>query len=161
MFKKWFEKIINELANEVSMIGAGYALSNNKVDLNEADIKIANEIESKLLDSKFNLLSSINFENLDPDKALQVLYILKDKEKIIQIDSDLWIHLNCYNNLLMLLSSFFVNSLGFLFGFGISEFKSLTSTTRKNAIPLLEYCDKSDLTIRENNNRTKGEFLNA
>ena len=47
--KKWFEKIINELANEVSMVGAGYSLSNNKVDLNEADIKIANEIESKLL----------------------------------------------------------------------------------------------------------------
>ena len=155
--KKWFEKIINELANEVSMVGAGYALSNNKVDLNEADIKIANEIESKLLDSKFNLLSSINFENLNPDKALQLLYILKDKEKIIQIDSDLWIHRNCYNNLLMLLSSFFDKN-KYL---SISEFKSLTSTTRKNAIPLLEYCDKSDLTIRENNNRTKGEFLNA
>ena len=155
--KKWFEKIINELANEVSMVGAGYALSNNKVDLNEADIKIANEIESKLLDSKFNLLSSINFESLTPDKALQILYILKDKEKIIQIDSDLWIHRNCYNNLLMLLSSFFDKN-KYL---SISEFKSLTSTTRKNAIPLLEYCDKSDLTIRENNNRTKGEFLNA
>ena len=155
--KKWFEKIINELANEVSMVGAGYSLSNNKVDLNEADIKIANEIESKLLDSKFNLLSSINFENLNPDKALQLLYILKDKEKIIQIDSDLWIHRNCYNNLLMLLSSFFDKN-KYL---SISEFKSLTSTTRKNAIPLLEYCDKSDLTIRENNNRTKGEFLNA
>ena len=155
--KKWFEKIINELANEVSMVGAGYALSNNKVDLNEADIKIANQIESKLLDSKFNLLSSINFENLNPDKALQLLYILKDKEKIIQIDSDLWIHRNCYNNLLMLLSSFFDKN-KYL---SISEFKSLTSTTRKNAIPLLEYCDKSDLTIRENNNRTKGEFLNA
>ena len=155
--KKWFEKIINELANEVSMVGAGYSLSNNKVDLNETDIKIANEIESKLLDSKFNLLSSINFENLEPDKALQILYILKDKEKIIQIDSDLWIHRNCYNNLLMLLTSFFDTN-KYL---SISEFKSLTSTTRKNAIPLLEYCDKSDLTIRENNNRTKGEFLNA
>ena len=155
--KKWFEKIINELANEVSMVGAGYALSNNKVDLNETDIKIANEIESKLLDSKFNLLSSINFENLEPDKALQILYILKDKEKIIQIDSDLWIHRNCYNNLLILLISFFDKNKNL----SISEFKSLTSTTRKNAIPLLEYCDKSDLTIRENNNRTKGEFLNA
>ena len=155
--KKWFEKIINELANEVSMVGAGYALSNNKVDLNEADIKIANQIESKLLDSKFNLLSSINFESLTSDKALQILYILKDKEKIIQIDSDLWIHRNCYNNLLMLLTSFFDTN-KYL---SISEFKSLTSTTRKNAIPLLEYCDKSDLTIRENNNRTRGEFLNA
>ena len=57
----------------------------------------------------------------------------------------------------MLLSSFFDKN-KYL---SISEFKSLTSTTRKNAIPLLEYCDKSDLTIRENNNRTRGEFLNA
>ena len=75
--KKWFEKIINELANAVSMVGAGYALSKNKVDLNEADIKIANQIESKLLDSKFNLLSSINFESLTSDKALQNIIYLK------------------------------------------------------------------------------------
>jgi hypothetical protein len=52
LVKNGLKKIINELANEVSMVGAGYALSNNKVDLNEADIKIANPIESKLLDSK-------------------------------------------------------------------------------------------------------------
>jgi len=155
--KKWFEKNINELANEVSLVGAGYALSKNKVDLNEADIKIANEIECKLLDSKFNLLSSRNFESVASDKALQILYILKDKEKIIQIDSDLWIHRECHNNLLMLLTSFFDAKKCL----SISEFKSLTSTTRKNAIPLLEYCDKSNLTIRENNNRTMGEFLNA
>ena len=119
--------------------------------------KTITNIDKILKKIDFVILPSINFESLASDKALQILYILKDKEKIIQIDSDLWIHRNCYKNLLMLLTSFFDTN-KYL---SISEFKSLTSTTRKNAIPLLEYCDKSDLTIRENNNRTRGEFLNA
>ena len=42
----------------------------------------------------------------------------------------------------------------------VSEFKTLTNTTRKSAIPLLEFCDKSKFTFREKNVRTIGERLN-
>ena len=155
--KKWFDYIINQLEDEVSMINAGYALKNNKMILESADIEMANTIENKIKNSKFNLLTSSDIENKNPDKALQILHILKDKEKIIQITSDLWIHQDYHKKLVIQLKSFFkTNS-----QLSISEFKSITSTTRKNAIPLLEFCDKNELTIREDNYRIKGKGINA
>ena len=155
--KEWFDYTINELTDEVSVINAGYALKNNKMTLEGADIEIANTIESKIKNSKFNLLSSSDLENKNPDKALQILHILKDKEKIIQIASDLWIHEDYHKKLVIQLTSFFkTNS-----QLSISDFKSLTLTTRKNAIPLLEFCDKNELTIREDNCRVKGKAINV
>ena len=38
----------------------------------------------------------------------------------------------------------------------ISEFKKMTSTSRKYAIPLLEFLDRIQLTERKGNNRVKG-----
>ena len=38
----------------------------------------------------------------------------------------------------------------------ISEFKKMTSTSRKYAIPLLEFLDKIQITKRKGNNRIKG-----
>ena len=38
----------------------------------------------------------------------------------------------------------------------ISEFKKMTSTSRKYAIPLLEFLDSIHLTERKGNNRVKG-----
>jgi len=155
--KKWFDYIINQLEDEVSMINAGYALKNNKMILESADIEMANTIENKIKNSKFNLLTSSDIENKNPDKALQILHILKDKEKIIQITSDLWIHQDYHKKLVIQLKSFFKTNTQL----SISEFKSITSTTRKNAIPLLEFCDKNELTIREDNYRIKGKGINA
>ena len=83
--------------------------------------------------------------------------VSRNKEKIIQIASDLWIHEDYHKKLVIQLTSFFkTNS-----QLSISEFKSLTLTTRKNAIPLLEFCDKNELTIREDNFRVKGKEINV
>ena len=42
----------------------------------------------------------------------------------------------------------------------ISDFKKLTGLTRKTAIPLLEYFDKKQYTIRKENFRIIGHDLN-
>ena len=41
----------------------------------------------------------------------------------------------------------------------VPDFKTLTHLTRKTAIPLLEYLDKSGFTFRKENERIKGERL--
>jgi selenocysteine-specific elongation factor len=38
----------------------------------------------------------------------------------------------------------------------ITEFKKMTSTSRKHAIPLLEFLDRIQVTERKGNNRVKG-----
>ena len=39
----------------------------------------------------------------------------------------------------------------------VVQFKDITGLTRKSAIPLLEYFDRQRITIRDGNNRLKGE----
>ena len=41
----------------------------------------------------------------------------------------------------------------------VADFKNITNTSRKTAIPLLEYCDKRGLTERDGDVRLKGESL--
>ena len=43
----------------------------------------------------------------------------------------------------------------------VPEFKKIISATRKNAIPILEFCDKIKFTTRVDNYRIEGEKLNA
>jgi selenocysteine-specific elongation factor len=38
-------------------------------------------------------------------------------------------------------------------GMAVTDFKKLTGTTRKHAIPLLEYLDKHDVTFRDGDKR--------
>ena len=38
----------------------------------------------------------------------------------------------------------------------VSDFKQITLSSRKSAIPLLEYCDKQSFTIRKGDVRIKG-----
>ena len=42
----------------------------------------------------------------------------------------------------------------------VPEFKEMISVTRKNAIPILEFCDKAKLTNRIENHRIAGNHLN-
>ena len=83
--------------------------------------------------------------------------MLKDSEKVVQIDSDLWMHMNNYNILKYLLGRYFTKHTKL----SVPEFKKMISVTRKNAIPILEYCDKIKFTTRVDNYRVKGEKLNA
>ena len=41
----------------------------------------------------------------------------------------------------------------------ISDFKILSNLTRKNAIPVLEYFDNNQFTIRDGSNRIAGDTL--
>ena len=40
----------------------------------------------------------------------------------------------------------------------VSEFKDITGFTRKNAIPILEYLDKCNYTVRNGAERLKGDY---
>ena len=95
----------------------------------------------------------LNFE--DSKKTLEILHVLKNQGKIFQVDNEYWIHESSKKSLLQQLLKYFANQ----DTLSVSDFKSITSTTRKNAIPLLEFCDKNNFTQREGNLRVKGDCL--
>ena len=153
--KKWFEYVIDSMKGVLAMHGAGYALIENEVNLSDDDLLIVKDIESALIKSGFNLIPSIKIHK-NQKKALNLLYILKERGSVIQVDSDLWMHFNNYNILKNELILYF-NRYDKL---SVPEFKEMISVTRKNAIPLLEFCDKIKFTLRVDNYRVTGEHLN-
>ena len=89
----------------------------------------------------------------NPKSALEILHILKGEGKIFEVGRGLWIHGDVLNKLKDELSLFFADKPKM----NVADFKLLTSTSRKSAIPLLEYCDKHGLTERVGDSRIKGE----
>jgi len=154
--KNWFECVVSKMSDEVSFNDAGYSLVKNEISLSNEDSLVAEKMESFLLSKKFDLQSSLKLYPQDKKKCLNILYVLKDKRRIVQIGNDLWMHHNYYKILKKDLKIFFIKNKEL----SVPMFKEIFSVTRKNAIPLLEYCDKIKFTERIDNYRLEGECLN-
>ena len=62
---------------------------------------------------------------------------------------------NAFNKMLSRLRKYFIDNNKM----SISDFKTISNLTRKNAIPILEYFDNNHFTIRDGSNRIAGEVL--
>ena len=154
--KNWFEYVVSKMSDEVSFNDGGYSLVKNEISLSNEDSLVAEKMESFLLSKRFDLQSSIKIYPQDKKKCLNILYVLKDKRRIVQIGNDLWMHNNYYKLLKKDLKNFFIKNKEL----SVPMFKEIFSVTRKNAIPLLEYCDKIKFTERIDNYRLEGACLN-
>jgi selenocysteine-specific elongation factor len=154
----WFEFVLSELISksEVKQIKAGYALANYGIELSDKDQKNADIIEK--------IIGSFNFEpvsinllvvesKLPNKKVLELLHVLKGLEKVIDIAEGLWSSQLKIDGIAEKLKQYFVKS----DKLSVVQFKDITGLTRKSAIPLLEYFDRQKITIRDGNNRLKGE----
>ncbi len=127
-------------------------LAGFQIQLESDDLAITQKVENHLLDSGFTLLSSseiATLQNVPISHLLQLLHILKNDNKIVEINRDLWIHIENLKSLKLKVRQFFENNTKM----SVVDFKSFTNTTRKHAIPLLEYLDKHGVTVRDGNVR--------
>ena len=67
----------------------------------------------------------------------------------------MWIHISLIDKLKNDLSKYFSTNREMK----ISDFKTITSISRKSAIPMLEYCDNQSFTVRKGDCRIKGEVV--
>jgi len=156
----WFEFVLSDLISkeEVKQIQAGYALANYGIELSGNDQQKA-EIIEKLIDSfdyepiTINLL--IEESKLPNKKVLELLHVLKGQEKVIDIAEGMWSSRLKIEEMNKMLKLFFSKS----DKLSVVQFKDITSLTRKSAIPLLEYFDSKKITVRDGNERLKGEAL--
>ncbi|HIA28914.1 MAG TPA: selenocysteine-specific translation factor, partial [Candidatus Marinimicrobia bacterium] len=96
------------------------------------------------------LLSELATELGQSDKkTLELLHVLKSEGKVTEITRNLWY----LSNVLMEMETSVRNFLVDHKGMAVTDFKKLTGTTRKHAIPLLEYLDKHDVTFRDGDKR--------
>ncbi|HIB58324.1 MAG TPA: selenocysteine-specific translation elongation factor [Candidatus Marinimicrobia bacterium] len=124
----------------------------HKIKLSESDRKLAQKVSNTL--QKFSttppLLSELATELGQSDKkTLELLHVLKSEGKVTEITRNLWY----LSNVLMEMETSVRNFLVDHKGMAVTDFKKLTGTTRKHAIPLLEYLDKHDVTFRDGDKR--------
>ena len=79
-----------------------------------------------------------------PDKVQEALRILTEQERLVRVDKDLFFHREAVEEARQILTSY-INTEG---GLESVKFKYLLDTTRKFAIPLLDYFDRIGVTRR-------------
>ena len=152
MSKSLIDLSLQESRSNVVIIEDGYALKKHKVVIKDDNKILSSEIQKKLIDSKFYFLNTNDLVDTNEKKQKEVLYALKKKNKLIEITANCWIHTITLKIIKNILKEHFIKK----DEIAISEFKKMTSTSRKYAIPLLEYLDRTQLTERKGNNRVKG-----
>ena len=158
--ESWFTMVVNDCVNKnlILPIEAGYALRDYEISLSSSDQKKADLISEVLAQSKFapqSLNDILEKTHLEDESILELLHVLKGKEKSIEIKAGLWLEKSNFNKLISMLKSYFLLKEKL----SVPDFKILTHLTRKTAIPLLEYLDKIGFTFREENERIKGDRL--
>jgi len=133
----------------------GYALHSHSVVLSDADELLATKLDLSVKATAYRLFKANELSEESPKKVLEILHILKDDGKVFEVAQGMWIHASVLNKLTHDLSQYF-SSRPIL---KVAHFKEMTSTSRKTAIPLLEYCDKLGLTQRNGDFRNAGEHL--
>lgn len=156
----WFEFVLSELISkgEVKQIQVGYALANYDIELSNKDQKNT-DIIVKIIDSfnyepvTINLL--VEESKLPNKKVLELLHVLKGLEKVTNIADGLWSSRLKIDEISGNLKQYFAKN----DKLSVVQFKDITGLTRKSIIPLLEYFDRQNITIRDGNERLKGEAL--
>ena len=152
MSKSLIDLSLQESRSNVVIFEDGYALKKHKVVIKDDNKILSSEIQKKLIDSKFYFLNTNDLVDTNEKKQKEVLYALKKKNKLIEITANCWIHISTLKIIKNILKEHFIKK----DEIAISEFKKMTSTSRKYAIPLLEFLDRTQLTERKGNNRVKG-----
>jgi len=157
---KWAKLILDNLVNsndiflksgKILLVNRSFDISNKiKLEMKNITALIKNA-DSEILSIK----QIISLSKMNPKKVKELIFLLKDEGKIIQVNDSLIINNDAFNKLLISVRKYFKK----YSKLSVSEFKNLSSLTRKNAIPILEYFDNSNITQRVGSYRKAGDLL--
>ena len=149
----WLTFILSSMEDELIYIDGGYALKSHSVKFSKSDDFLVQKIEKFLIQAGFNLTKAIDLDESDEKKSLELLHVLKNNRKVYEVVQGMWIHASVWDKLIDIIAHYYLTH----DKMNISDFKTMTKTTRKNAIPLLELLDKMKITERDGDARIKGE----
>ncbi len=138
--------------SKVQMESGSITLKGYTVTLSKDDEVITHKLRDILKTSGYTppvLVELAEEAGANGADIVPLLHILKDRGETCQVSSKLWYHNEVMNKLQDALKSNFGDS----GGFSVGQFKKLTNTSRKHAIPLLEYLDSQRFTDRDGDRR--------
>ncbi len=151
---KFIDSRINALAelNKVNRNGEYWSTSNFSVKFSEKEKLVYNNIIEKLKYEGF-YSSNINdfsiITGIHENDLIPLLKIGQMKGEIIRLTETLMFTKNNFN----ILKDSVISYIKLNGSISVGEFKNLAKTSRKYAVPLLEYFDKQKITYRDGNER--------
>jgi selenocysteine-specific elongation factor len=129
-----------------------------QIKLSSEQLTNLNKLEHIYLDAGFNpptekeALLELNISEKDFRENLNILL---EQKKIIIVEPRLYFHMKIIDTSLIALRKYFKSNQVLR----VSEFKELIKTSRKFALPLLNYFDKKGYTLRQGDTRIMGNNL--
>jgi len=154
-FSTVFEKIIVRLiqAGKIAKDGNLLRLTSHQITFAEQEQKVKDEIEKIFLEkgisspSKDEIIEILS--QYSPKEVEKTFYALVQLGTLIQLSEGIFLHSQILQDNIELLKSA-INQKGKV---ATAEFRELANTSRKYAVPFLEYCDSQGITRREGNYR--------
>ena len=147
--KDVFDSLLKLLLAEKKLIEKKnrIALPEHRESFSDDEQKLIRSIESLFTDRYFNppnLAEVIEHTKTSQDKIQKIFKILIEQERLVRVDKDLFFHRDAVEQARETLVTY-IQEQG---GLESVKFKYLLDTSRKFAIPLLDYFDKINLTRR-------------
>ena len=151
---RFLDFLLEELQNsdKIYKQNEKWIIKGATIILDDADQLLKNNLLKILDDEGFvtpNLEQLSIANNCDKEKIKKILNILEKDNQIIRINESLIFSIKNLNGLRKDLSNFFLSNQVL----SMKDFKEITGTTRKYAVPLLEYFDKIKFTFRVDDGR--------
>ena len=151
-----FDLLLQELGEDgkISRRGNILRLASYQMTFTDKELKIGEEIEQIFLKKEFSPPGEKGLVTLldsySRDVVKDVFQALLLQGKLVRISGDFVLHSAVLEKTLDSLRKF-LQKQGQI---TVSEFRQLMNTSRKYAVPFMEYCDATGVTVREGNFRT-------
>jgi selenocysteine-specific elongation factor len=150
-----FEKIVDRLIRRKEAVKDGnlLRLASHEIQFSGKEEEIKEKVERIFLDAGVNAPSLqelvAQLSEYPSQQVQQTFYALMNLGRFVKIADDLFLHARTFEETKDLLTHYLQKN-GII---SVAEFRELAQTSRKYAVPFLEYCDSQGLTIREGNHR--------
>ncbi|MDE0014744.1 MAG: selenocysteine-specific translation elongation factor [Candidatus Poribacteria bacterium] len=153
--KLGFEKLENQLITERLLVTEGnlLRLASHEIQFSQEEETAKATLEKLFLEAGMNTPALSELNTLLPEYTPKVLestfFALLNLGQFIKIADNFFIHKTVFQEIQELLMTYLrENDI-----ITVAEFREIAHTSRKYAVPFLEYCDSQNLTIRDGNVR--------
>ncbi len=150
-----FEKLTNSLIRSKHLVKEGnlLRLSTHEIKFSDVESPAKETLETIFLEAGINTPGFNELNTLLPEYTPQLIestfYALLNLGQFIKTADNFFIHREVYEKIKDILTNYLQKNETITVG----EFRELAQTSRKYAVPFLEYCDSQNVTVRDGNVR--------
>ena len=150
-----FEKLTNQLIKEHELIKEGnlLRLASHEIQFSQEEETAKEKLEQLFLEAGMNTPTLSELHTLLPEYTPKVVestfYALLNLGRFVKIAENFFIHKTRFEEISDALTAYLRENETIT----VAEFRETAETSRKYAVPFLEYCDTQNLTVRDGNIR--------